>query len=68
MPNPISDPEEYGRKVIEPLHETIKTYQAISSQQTATMIRLTRAIVFLTVLLFIGLVVQIFLAVTGSAP
>jgi hypothetical protein len=51
-----------GSDAINELYETLRRYNDIATRQAATMIRLTRAIVVLTILLFAGLVVQIVLA------
>jgi hypothetical protein len=70
------DTGQYGSGVINPLHETIKElhgtvqilnktieeYTESSGKQATTMIRLTWAIVGLTIALLIGLVVQVYLA------
>lgn len=47
------------------LRESIETFNEQSARQSATMITLTRWICVLTVLMLIGLVVQIVLAVLG---
>ena len=44
------------------LEATIREFNEETSRQTATMIRLTRWIVVLTVVLVVGLVVQIIIA------
>ena len=51
-----------GSGATKALHATIERYQAESSRQTAKMIRLTWIITGLTVVLAIGLFVQIWLA------
>jgi len=51
-----------GSAATEALHATIDQYQKESSRQTAKMIRLTWVITGLTVVLTIGLFVQIWLA------
>jgi hypothetical protein len=48
-----------GSNATRELHETIKAFVDASNQQAETMKRLTWAIVGLTVLMLIGLVVQI---------
>lgn len=48
-----------GSKATKELHETISQFVDSSDRQTKQMIRLTQAIVILTVLMFIGLLVQI---------
>ena len=57
---PISGPS--SKRAVEDLHETIKEFNDQASRQSATMIRLTWAITALTLLLFLGLLVQIWLA------
>jgi hypothetical protein len=51
-----------GSDATEALRETLVTYSEATAKQTAQLIRLTWALVILTVLLFVGLVVQIVLA------
>jgi len=82
MVSPISSPDEYGRKVIEPLHDTIKElhgtvqilnktiedYTQTSNKQANTMICLTKWIAILTIALLIGLVVQIYPTVRSFFP
>ncbi len=45
------------------LQTTIEDFNKQSSKQTETMIKLTRIITILTLLLFIGLVVQIWISI-----
>lgn len=54
-----------GSGATEKLEETVREFNEKASEQTETMIKLTRWIVALTVLLVVGLVVQIVLAVAG---
>jgi hypothetical protein len=51
-----------GAAAMKSLHESIDQYQKESSRQTAKMIRLTWIITGLTVVLTLGLFVQIWLA------
>ena len=53
-----------GSGATERLHETIKEFNDVASTQTAQMIRLTRWLVVLTVVLCIGLVVQLVLGLS----
>ena len=53
-----------GSDSIEELHKTIKEFNEASSKQTKQLIILTWAIAVLTILMLIGLVIQIYLAVT----
>jgi hypothetical protein len=76
MVSPISSPSEFGSKVINPLHDTIKElhgtvqtlnktiedYAQTSNKQTNTILCLTKWIAVLTVVLVFGLGVQIYLA------
>jgi hypothetical protein len=48
------------------LHDTIKDFVEASRQQTDKLIRLTWAIVFLTIVMAIGLGVQIYLTLWPS--
>ena len=48
-----------GSAATDRLRETIERFNAQAERQTQTMIRLTWALVFLTIVLVIGLVVQI---------
>ncbi len=48
-----------GSDATEALHSTIKDFVDASDNQTRIMIRLTKAIVLLTVLLLVGLAIQI---------
>lgn len=52
-----------GSDATRALHETIKAYQEESGRQTAKMIRLTEAITLLTVVMLLGLALQIYLTV-----
>jgi hypothetical protein len=51
-----------GSGATDRLHETIKEFVAVTEKQTAQLIKLTRALVALTVVLVVGLVVQIVVA------
>lgn len=53
-----------GSGATERLHETIREFNAVAGKQTATMVRLTWALVLLTVALLVGLIVQVALAIT----
>lgn len=44
------------------MHATLEAFSEEAARQNATLVRLTRALVFLTVVLVVGLVVQIALA------
>ncbi len=52
-----------GSNATRELHEAIREFNQEAAKQTAIMIRLTRLIVGLTVVLVIGLVVQIIVAI-----
>ena len=52
-----------GSDAVDALHNTIRDYQDTATKQTRTIIRLTWAIVTLTIAMLIGLAVQIYLAV-----
>ena len=52
---------ELTRRSLGKLQEIIKTFSDQSSKQTDKIIRLTRWIVVLTVMMFVGLVVQVIL-------
>ena len=52
-----------GSDATEELHKTIKEFVESSEKQTMIMIRLTKAILWLTGVLTIGLVVQIYLLI-----
>lgn len=54
--------DELTRRALNKLQETIKTFNEQSSKQTEKMIRLTWLIVGLTVIMVIGLIIQITLA------
>lgn len=58
---PLSDWS--GSGATRELQETIRGFNAAAQRQTETMIRLTRWIVALTVVLVIGLVVQIIIEI-----
>lgn len=60
---PIPLGEWSGSAATRELHETIREFNALAAKQTAAIIQLTRILVLLTVLMLIGLVVQIALAV-----
>jgi hypothetical protein len=51
-----------GSDAVNELHETIKQFNEASSRQTKHLIVLTWAIVVLTIMMLIGLGVQIYLA------
>jgi hypothetical protein len=51
-----------GAGATKALHETIKDFTATSDRQAKTMINLTRAILALTVILALGLCMQLWLA------
>jgi hypothetical protein len=51
-----------GSGATDRLHQTVEKYSEVTAKQTAELIRLTRQLVLLTWLLFIGLIVQIVLA------
>ncbi len=54
-----------GSDSVDKFHETIKEFfNEASTKQTKHLIILTWAIVLLTILMFIGLVVQIYIAIT----
>jgi hypothetical protein len=55
-----------GSGATDRLHETIKEFVTVTEKQTAQLIKLTRALVVLTVVLVVGLVVQI--CVAAMAP
>jgi hypothetical protein len=52
-----------GSDATKALHASIEKYQAESSRQTATMIRLTWAIAALTVAMSVSVFVQIYLTI-----
>lgn len=56
-----------GSDATNALHSTIAKYQEASRKQTRQMLRLTWAIVILTVAMLLGLFVQIWLALAGNA-
>jgi len=51
-----------GSDAVNALHETIKEFDRTSSRQTTAILRLTWTIAFLTLVMTIGLGVQIYLA------
>ena len=51
-----------GSDATNALHETIKQFNEQSSRQTDQMLKLTRVMAWLTVAMFIGLIVQIAMA------
>jgi hypothetical protein len=51
-----------GSGATDRLRETVETYSEATTKQTAELIRLSRRLVLLTGLLFIGLIVQVVLA------
>lgn len=53
-----------GSGATERLHQTMAEYSEATAKQTAQLIRLTWALVILTGLLFVGLIVQVVLALT----
>lgn len=52
-----------GSGGVERLRETVIEYSETTAKQTAQLIRLTKALVLLTVLLFVGLAVQVTIAI-----
>lgn len=54
--------DELTRRSVKKLHETIEKFNNQSSKQTDKMIRLTWWIVGLTIVMVLGLVIQIFLS------
>ncbi|MDO8569252.1 MAG: hypothetical protein Q7R89_00465 [bacterium] len=54
--------DELTRRALNKLQETIKAFNEQSSKQTEEMIRLTRWIVWLTIVMIVGLIIQIILA------
>ncbi|MDX2252012.1 MAG: hypothetical protein NW202_06985 [Nitrospira sp.] len=44
------------------LHETIRDFNEVASRQTQEILKLTRVIAFLTLVMTVGLIVQVFLA------
>jgi len=63
MPESFIDVSETGSGPIDRLRETITEFNRASAKQTAEIVRLTRVLVVLTVLLFVGLAVQIGVAI-----
>jgi hypothetical protein len=63
MPQSFIDVSETGSGPIDRLRETITEFNQASAKQTAEIVRLTRVLVVLTVLLFVGLAVQIGVAI-----
>ncbi len=55
-------PEWSGSGATRELHETIRKFNEVASRQTNEILKLTRVIALLTIVMTIGLVVQIFLA------
>lgn len=53
---------ELSRRAVNKLQETIKTFNEQSSKQTEKMIKLTWWIVGLTIAMFVGVAIQIILA------
>ncbi|MEO7841807.1 MAG: hypothetical protein ABIU06_20890 [Anaerolineales bacterium] len=53
-----------GSDSIDELHKTIREFNEASSKQTKQLIILTWVIAVLTILMLIGLVIQIYLAIT----
>jgi hypothetical protein len=51
-----------GSDAVEALHRAIDDHQKISGRQTTHMIRLTYAMLFLTIVMLFGLGIQIWLA------
>lgn len=62
---PIS--EWSGSGATDHLRETISEFNATTAEQTAQLVRLTKALVVLTALLFVGLLVQVVLAIINLA-
>lgn len=63
MPESFIDLSETGSGPVNRLHATITEFNEATTKQTAQLVRLTKVLVVLTVLLFAGLVVQVALAV-----
>jgi len=57
-----------GSWAVNALHESLKTFNAQSSRQTEQMLRLTKAIAVLTLVMLVGLAVQIYLVIYPPAP
>jgi len=55
--------DELTRRAVNNLKETIKVFNEQSSKQTQTMIRLTWLIALLTLILVVGLIIQIILTI-----
>ncbi len=55
--------DELTRRALNKLQKTIKIFNEQSSKQTEKMIRLTKWIVCLTIIMIIGLLIQIILAI-----
>jgi hypothetical protein len=55
--------DELTRRALKNLRETIQVFNDQSSKQTGKMISMTRWIIWLTIVLVIGLAVQIILAI-----
>jgi hypothetical protein len=55
--------EYSGSDATKALHDTIKKYQEESSRQTDKMVKLTVAITWLTVVMLIAVLVQIYLTI-----
>ena len=58
---------EFGSDATNALHETIKAFNTASARQTKWMLRLTWVIAVLTLVMAVGLGVQICLALRGRA-
>lgn len=65
MPDNVPLSEWSGSGATDRLRETLDEYNRATARQTAQLIRLTRALVVLTVLLLVGLVVQIWVALAA---
>ena len=63
MPESFIDVAEVGSGAVERLRRTITEFNETTAKQTAQLVRLTRALVVLTVLLLAGLVVQVGMAI-----
>jgi hypothetical protein len=62
MPSGIPLSEWSGSGATDRLHATIAEFNEVATKQTAQLVRLTRALVLLTLVLVVGLGVQIYLA------
>lgn len=62
----ISMDEWSGSGATDRLRATIVEFNETTAKQTAQLVRLTKALVILTVLLFVGLVVQVVIALAAK--